>query len=159
MGNLQGKVAVITGAGREKGLGEAIARRLAADGAKIVISDIGETKGKLAPEHGVGQVSEMEKVAAQLRDEGADVITNICNVLHEDDVENMVKSTVDHFGKIDILVNNAGIGYLFGPLLETTQEEWDAVLGVNLRGVFFGIKHAAKANDCPRRGRAHYQYR
>jgi meso-butanediol dehydrogenase/(S,S)-butanediol dehydrogenase/diacetyl reductase len=50
----------------------------------------------------------------------------------------------EKFGSVDILVNNAGIGYLFGPLVEMEQEKWDAVIGVNLRGVFFGLKHAAR---------------
>jgi len=144
MGKLEGKVAIVTGAGRHKGLGEAIARRMAEDGAKIVISDIGEVRGKIAPEHGVGKVSEMEEVAAKMREDGAEVATKTCDVLQEADVEDLVNFTNDTFGSVDILVNNAGIGYLFGPLLETTQEEWDAVLGVNLRGVFFGIKHAAR---------------
>ena len=144
MGKLEGKVAIVTGAGRDKGLGEAIARRLAEDGAKIVISDIGEVRGKIAPEHGVGKVSEMEDVAAKMRADGADVATKTCDVLKESDVEDLVNFANDTYGSVDILVNNAGIGYLFGPLLETTQEEWDAVLGVNLRGVFFGIKHAAR---------------
>jgi len=144
MGKLEGKVAIVTGAGRHKGLGEAIARRMAEDGAKIVISDIGEVRGKIAPEHGVGKVSEMEEVAAKMREDGAEVATKTCDVLQESDVEDLINFTNDTFGSVDILVNNAGIGYLFGPLLETTQEEWDAVLGVNLRGVFFGIKHAAR---------------
>lgn len=144
MGKLEGKVAIVTGAGRHKGLGEAIARRMAEDGAKIVISDIGEVRGKIAPEHGVGKVSEMEEVAAKMREDGAEVATKTCDVLQESDVEDLINFTNETFGAVDILVNNAGIGYLFGPLLETTQEEWDAVLGVNLRGVFFGIKHAAR---------------
>ena len=144
MGKLHGKVAIVTGAGRRKGLGEAIARKLAEEGANIVVSDIGEVKGKIAPEHGVGKVEEMEQVATDIRAVGVDVATRTCDVLVEEDVKGLVEFTFDTFGGVDILVNNAGIGYLFGPLLETTQEEWDAVLGVNLRGVFFGIKHAAK---------------
>ncbi len=144
MYNLGGKVAIITGSGRRKGLGEAMARRLAAEGCAVVIHDIGRTKGEIAPEHGVGQAAEMEAIAKELTDGGAKAATFQGDMLVEKDVENMVAFAVEKFGRLDILVNNAGIGYLFGPLIEMTQDHWDAVLGVNLRGCFFGIKHAAK---------------
>ncbi len=143
MYNLGGKVAIITGSGRRKGLGEAMARRLAAEGCAVVIHDIGRTKGEIAPEHGVGQAAEMEAIAKELTDGGAKAATFQGDMLIEKDVENMVAFAVEKFGRLDILVNNAGIGYLFGPLIEMTQDHWDAVLGVNLRGCFFGIKHAA----------------
>ena len=144
MYNLGGKVAIITGSGRRKGLGEAMARRLAAEGCAVVIHDIGRTKGEIAPEHGVGQAAEMEAIAKELTDGGAKAATFQGDMLQEKDVENMVAFAVEKFGRLDFLVNNAGIGYLFGPLIEMTQDHWDAVLGVNLRGCFFGIKHAAK---------------
>ena len=144
MFDLKGKVAIVTGAGRPKGLGEAMAKRLAADGCAVVVHDIGQVKGDIAPAHGVGKAAEMDQVANEIKAAGGKAITVRGDVLVEADVEALVKAAVDAFGRLDIMVNNAGIGYLFGPLIETTQEHWDAVLGVNLRGCFFGIKHAAK---------------
>jgi len=141
---LAGKVAVVTGSGRPAGLGEAIAKRLAAEGAKIVVHDIGKTKGAVAPAHGVGLSSEMEQVAEDIRASGGEATTFMADMMAEDEVEAMIDHAVSTFGRIDILINNAGIGYLFGPIVDMTQEQWDAVLNVNLRGCFFAIKHAAR---------------
>jgi meso-butanediol dehydrogenase/(S,S)-butanediol dehydrogenase/diacetyl reductase len=139
---LAGKVAVITGAGRNKGLGAAMARRLAEEGCKVVIHDLGHTAGEIAPPHGVGLAKELEQVAQSIRDAGGACTTFTGDMLVEDDVKRMIGRAVEAYGQVDILVNNAGIGYLFGPIVEMSQENWDAVLGVNLRGCFFGIKHA-----------------
>jgi meso-butanediol dehydrogenase/(S,S)-butanediol dehydrogenase/diacetyl reductase len=144
MYNLKGKVAIVTGAGRHHGLGEAMAKRLAADGAKVVLHDIGTLKGDIAPAHGVGQKAELDQIVDEIKAAGGDAAGFTGDMLVEKDVEALIAFTVKSFGRLDILVNNAGIGYLFGPLVDMTQEHWDAVLGVNLRGCFFGIKHAAK---------------
>ena len=144
MYDLDGKVAVVTGAGRPKGLGEAMAVRLAEEGCKIVVHDIGEIKGEIAPKHGVGTSDEIQQVVANIKDGGGDAVGYSADMLVESEVEGLINFAVETYGRLDILVNNAGIGYLFGPLVETTQEQWDAVLGVNLRGCFFGMKHAAK---------------
>ncbi len=144
MYNLKGKVAIVTGAGRHHGLGEAMAKRLAADGAKVVLHDLGTLKGDIAPEHGVGQKAELDQIVDEIKAAGSDAAGFTGDMLVEKDVEALIAFTVKTFGRVDILVNNAGIGYLFGPLVDMTQEHWDAVLGVNLRGCFFGIKHAAK---------------
>ena len=142
--DLKGKVAIVTGAGRAGGLGAAIVRRLAQEGARLVIHDLGRAKGDMAPKHGVGLVDELEQVAQEARSLGAEATTFAGDMLVEADVEAMVAHAVKTFGRVDILVNNAGVGYLFGPLLEMTQERWDTTLGVNLRGCFFAIKHAAR---------------
>ncbi len=142
--DLAGKVAIITGAGRPKGLGEAIARRLAAEGCKVVVHDLGTVKGDIAPEHGVGKADELQAVVDGIRAEGGEAMAATGDMLVEADVENLVKTAVDSYGKLDIFVNNAGIGYLFGPLHEMSAEHWDAVLGVNLRGCFLGMKHAIR---------------
>lgn len=141
--DLRGKVAIVTGSGRRKGLGEAMVRRLAAEGCRVVVSDIGAARGKEIPADAIGSQSEMQQIVAEIRAEGGDAIGLTCDVLEESQVEALVQQTVAHFGRLDILVNNAGIGYLMKPLVEMDQASWDAVLGVNLRGVFFGIKHAA----------------
>ena len=144
MGTLDGKVALVTGSGRFRGLGQAMARKLASEGAKVMLHDIGVVKGEIAPKHGVGTADELEAVADEMRAAGLTVATRTADMLDEAEVEGLVAATVEEFGRIDILVNNAGIGYLFGPLTEMTADKWDAVLGVNLRGVFLGMKHAAK---------------
>jgi len=142
--DLKDKVAIVTGAGRLEGLGASIVHRLAREGAKLVIHDIGRTKGDMAPKHGVGLEDELAEVARQTRALGAEAITFTGDMLVEADVEALVAHAVATFGRVDILVNNAGVGYLFGPLLEMTQERWDTTLGVNLRGCFFAIKHVAR---------------
>lgn len=141
---LAGKVAVVTGAGRPTGLGAAIARRLAAEGVRIVVHDIGRTGGDLAPSHGVGTTAEMEEVVAGLRSLGTEATAFAADMLVEAEVEALIGHAVTSFGRLDILINNAGVGYLFGPLLEMSQAHWDATLGVNLRGSFFALKHAAR---------------
>ena len=142
--DIAGKVAIVTGSGRPTGLGEAIAKRLAAEGARMVIHDIGQTKGAIAPKHGVGVQSEMDQVAAEIRDAGGEATTFSADMLVEAEVQALVAHAVATYGRLDILINNAGIGYLFAPFVEQTQEQWDAVLGVNLRGPFFAMKHAIK---------------
>ncbi|WP_206518625.1 SDR family NAD(P)-dependent oxidoreductase [Stakelama tenebrarum] len=142
--DLEGKVAIVTGAGRRKGLGEAIARKLAEDGVKLVLHDLGETKGDMAPAHGVGASEEMAAVAEDLRAINPDVTTFQADMREEAQIEAMVAHAVASYGKLDILVNNAGVGYLFGPLVDATQEMWDTVLNVNLRGAFFAMKHAVR---------------
>jgi len=142
--DLEGKVAIVTGAGRHKGLGEAIARKLATDGVKLVIHDLGEVNGELAPAHGVGASKEMAEVAEGIRAINPDISTFQADMREEAQVEALIGHAVQTYGKLDILVNNAGVGYLFGPLVDATQEMWDTVLNVNLRGAFFAMKHAVR---------------
>ncbi len=142
---LNGKVALVTGAGRRKGLGEAIARRLAVEGCKVVITDIGHAKGKEMPANAVGTQSEMERVAADINaaaQHGGVCSALALDVLEESQVKSAIDATVTRYGSLDILVNNAGIGYLMKPIVEMSIEEWDAVLGVNLRGAFLCTKYA-----------------
>ena len=142
--DLEGKVAIVTGSGRAKGLGEAMVKRLAAEGCKVVVSDIGAARGAEIPESAIGTSAGIESVVAQIRAAGGEAIGVACDVLEESQVERLVTETVRHFGRLDVMVNNAGIGYLMKPTVELTQADWDAVLGVNLRGAFYGIKHAAR---------------
>ena len=140
----EGKTAVVTGAGRTGGIGLGIGARLAAEGANVVLHDLGRVGGDIAPTHGVGTAGELERAAASIRDAGGRASAYCGDMMVEKDVAGLMDHAVSEFGGLDIVVNNAGIGYLFGPLVEMTQEKWDAVLNVNLRGVFFGIKHAAR---------------
>jgi NAD(P)-dependent dehydrogenase (short-subunit alcohol dehydrogenase family) len=143
MYNLQNKTAIITGSGRHKGIGEAIALRLAAEGCHIVISDIGQAKGEaFAAEH-IGATEEMNEIAAACKKLGASVITVPCDVRNETDCQQLIAEAVAAFGQLDILVNNAGVGYLMEPFTEFKESSWDAVLDVNLKGAFLCSKHAA----------------
>lgn len=152
MGTLTGKTAVITGSGRRKGLGEAIARRLARDGANVVISDIGRARDAATGEAHIGMTDEMESIAAELRGLGSVVSTCVCDVRRLDEVRALARHAADTHGSLDIWVNNAGIGYIMKPLLEVTEEDWRAVIDVNLTGAFFGLKAAAEIMVAQGRG-------
>ena len=144
MASLKGKTAVITGSGRRKGLGEAIARRLAAEGAAVVISDIGRASDVAVPASMVGMTAEMDEIAKSLRTLEAEVSTCPCDVRDPDAVEALAAHAVRTHGSLDIWVNNAGIGYIMKPLAEVTANDWSQVIAVNLSGAFFGIQAAAK---------------
>ena len=142
--DLAGKVAIITGAARPKGLGEAMAMRLAAEGCKVIVSDIGAPRGAQMPAHAIGSSADIDAVVAAIRHAGGAAQGVACNVLEETEVAALIAAAVKQFGRLDIMVNNAGIGYLMKPIVDTDIANWDAVQGVNLRGVFLGIKHAAR---------------
>ncbi|MFM8509562.1 MAG: SDR family NAD(P)-dependent oxidoreductase [Betaproteobacteria bacterium] len=141
---LQGKVAIVTGAGRRGGLGAAIAMRLAAEGAHAVVADLGAAAGPHLPASAIGASSEMQAVVAEIHAAGGSALALPCNMLDGAAVEQLVDSTVARLGCVDILVNNAGIGYLMKPIVDMSLEEWDTVLGVNLRGVFAATQAVAK---------------
>lgn len=143
MQRLDGKVALVTGAGRRGGLGEAICLRLAAAGARIVVTDLGT--GRAMMEAGnIGTTDEMEAVAARVREAGSEAIAVALDVCDETQAEAAVRRAVESFGRLDILVNNAGIGYLISPLVDTPAERWRTVLEVNLTGAFLCTKAAAR---------------
>jgi meso-butanediol dehydrogenase/(S,S)-butanediol dehydrogenase/diacetyl reductase len=142
---LEGKVAVITGAGRHKGLGEAMAKRLASEGVRVVLTDIGAPVGEHMPTEAIGTLSEMEQIVAEIKASGGEASCIACNVLNADEVKAAADFAVNTYGSLDIWVNNAGIGYLMKSILEMPVAEWDTVLGVNLRGMFCGVKYAALA--------------
>jgi meso-butanediol dehydrogenase/(S,S)-butanediol dehydrogenase/diacetyl reductase len=144
MARFTGKTAVITGSGRRKGLGEAIARRLAAEGANIVISDIGASKDAATPGSMIGSSTEMESIAAEIRAIGVGCSTFPCDVRDYGQMQNLARHATKAHGSLDFWVNNAGIGYIMKPLMEVSPDDWRAVIDVNLTGCFFGIKAAAE---------------
>jgi len=140
----KGKTAVITGSGRRGGLGEAIAQRLAKDGANIVISDIGKSRDAATGAEHIGSTDEMESIADELRGMGVEASTCVCDVRSLVEVRKLAKHASETHGSLDIWVNNAGIGYIMKPLLDVTEDDWRAVIDVNLSGSFFGVKSAAE---------------
>lgn len=144
MARFTGKTAVVTGSGRRKGLGEAIARHLAAQGANVVISDIGASRDAATPGAMIGATEEMEAIAADIRADGGTASTCVCDVRDFAAVQALARHAVSAHGSLDIWVNNAGIGYIMKPLLEVTPGDWQAVIDVNLTGSFFGIRAAAE---------------
>lgn len=123
---LHGKVALVTGAG--SGIGRGCAIRLASEGASVVMADLESSSG--------------EDAAAQIRGGGGEAVFQATDVRDEARCLRAVEAAVSQFGGLDILVNNAGI-YPRATLEETTEELWDRMLAINLKGPFFLCKHAA----------------
>lgn len=121
---ISGKVAIVTGGGR--GIGFAISRRLAKEGAQVVIVD--------------HDVALLEESTSRLSGEGVRVTGMRCDVSKEADVNSCVRDVVSRHGTVDILVNNAGITGLTKPLVEVSESEWDQVMNVDLKGVFLFSK-------------------
>lgn len=143
-GRFTNKVAVITGSGRRGGLGEAIARRLASEGATIVISDLGQSVDANTPASMIGVSAEMQDIVKDLQASGATASACWCDVRRYDQVQALAAHAVKAHGSLDIWVNNAGIGYIMKPLMEVSPDDWSAVIDVNLTGAFYGIKAAAE---------------
>jgi meso-butanediol dehydrogenase/(S,S)-butanediol dehydrogenase/diacetyl reductase len=124
---LDGQVAIVTGAGR--GIGRAIAQRLARDGAWVVVADL---------DRGLAS-----SVAAEVAALGGQALPVAVDVTRRDDVEAMVRETVARFGRLNILVNNAGVAAV-APLMETDEATWDRLMSVNAKGVLLCSQAAAR---------------
>jgi NAD(P)-dependent dehydrogenase (short-subunit alcohol dehydrogenase family) len=124
---LKDRVAIVTGGAM--GIGEAYSVGLAAEGAAVVIADLDEKAGN--------------QVAGQIQKSGGKAVFIRTDVSQKGEVDRMVAETVKRYGRLDILVNNAGILYT-APVEETTEEMWDRLLAVNVKGLFFCAQAAAK---------------
>lgn len=144
MARFDGKTAVITGSGRRKGLGEAIALKLAREGANIVISDLGKSRDAATGKEHIGEDDEVAEVVAGVRSFGTGCEAFNADVRSPDDMSALAEFAASSFGGVDIWVNNAGIGYIMKPILDVTEDDWRAVIDVNLSGAFFGLQAAAK---------------
>ena len=123
---LEGKSVVITGAA--SGIGRAMARRFAAEGARLLIADIDKER--------------LGKVKGQLAETGAQVLDMVIDVGDKEQVEAMVQSAADTFGSLDVLCNNAGVLDNLTPLEDVEDEMWDRVMSINVRGPFLAARKA-----------------
>jgi NAD(P)-dependent dehydrogenase (short-subunit alcohol dehydrogenase family) len=124
---LKDKIAIVTGA--TKGIGVAIAQEFCKEGAKVVAT---------------GRTVELgEKVVGDIKAAGGDAIFVRCDVSQKAQVDELVKATVDHYGTIDIVVNNAGVNHS-ADFFDITEEDWDWVMGVDLKGTFLLSQAAAR---------------
>jgi 3-oxoacyl-[acyl-carrier protein] reductase len=128
-GRLEGKVAIVTGAA--SGFGEGIARRFAAEGARVVVNDINVRGG--------------QRVADEISASGA--VAGFCagNVAADADVAALVRWTLDTHGRVDVIVNNAGTTHRNRPLLEVSEAEFDRIYAVNVKSLFLTARHAVPA--------------
>lgn len=134
-GLCEGRVAIVTGAGR--GLGREHALLLAKEGAKVVVNDIG------ANVDGTGRdSSHAAQTVADIKKLGGDAIVNGDDVSSWDGAKNMIDQAIKHFGKLDVLINNAGI-LRDRMLVNMSEQEWDSVIQVHLKGTFAPTRHAA----------------
>ncbi len=134
--HLEDQVALVTGCGR--GIGQAIALALAEHGANVVVND--------------GVEGSAMQVAAEIEEMGVAAMPVVADITCEDEVKAMVTAVMDRFGQIDILVNNAGITQ-DNLLMRMSEEQWDTVLAVNLKGAFLCTKAVARPMLKARRGR------
>ena len=125
---LEGKVALISGGARGQGAVEA--KLFAREGAKVVFGDILDESGK--------------QVEAEIHEAGGEAAYVHLDVTKEDDWRTAINTAIDRYGKLDILVNNAGILIRKG-IEDTTEEDWDRIMGVNAKGAFLGTKHSIPA--------------
>ena len=124
---LEGKVAIVTGASR--GIGKAIALRFAEEGARVVVGY--QTRS-----------ADAEAVVASIRSDGGDAFAIAADVSRGVDVKSLVAATIERYGRIDILVNDAGVMIAKG-VLETSEEDWDLTIDVNLKGPYLCSKAVA----------------
>jgi meso-butanediol dehydrogenase / (S,S)-butanediol dehydrogenase / diacetyl reductase len=134
-----GKTIVVTGSGKQRGLGQGILQRFADEGANCVVSDVHID-------------AEAKDVAEELQSRGAKVATLACDVSDAAACDALVAQAVANFGSIDIFINNAGIGFMMKPLLDVDPADWAKVIAVNLSGAFYCTQAAAKAMIKARKG-------
>ncbi|MHB8464908.1 MAG: SDR family oxidoreductase [Acidimicrobiales bacterium] len=135
MGELAGRVAIITGAGR--GIGREHALLFAAEGAKVVVNDLGGAADGSGTDR-----TPAEEVVDEIKAMGGEAIANADNIADWDGGERLVNSAIEAFGDLHVLVNNAGI-LRDRVLVNMTEQEWDAVINVHLKGHFVPTRHAA----------------
>lgn len=137
MGKMDGLVAIVTGASR--GLGRAIARAYAREGARVVIC--------ARPQSPSGLSGTTEETAASIRSDGGEVLSIACDVADQGQVEHLVQQVMARYGQIDVLFNNAGLMVLGQTLGQIDPEQWDQVMAVNLRGPLLDVPLCRAGHD------------
>ena len=147
MGRLEAKVAMVTGAGGEHGLGRAIAQRFADEGADLILTDVIPTGLRVSSATPPGAWGGVDAVAEEIRERGRRAMTAIADVRSVAQIEKVVAGALAEFGRIDILVNNAGApGSLDRTLVvDLPEEAWDTVLDTNLKGTFITSQAVARS--------------
>lgn len=135
MGSLEGRVCIVTGAGR--GIGRSVATMLASEGAAVVVNDLGVSVDGSAPDQGPAA-----DVAKEITDAGGHAVANFASVADYDQAESIVKQALDEFGRLDVVVNVAGI-LRDRMVFNMSEEEWDAVIAVHLKGTFNTTRFAS----------------
>jgi NAD(P)-dependent dehydrogenase (short-subunit alcohol dehydrogenase family) len=138
--DLKGKTVIITGAGREKGIGFGIAKRFAGEGCNVAIVN------RAHPEVKKGETDDLEKRKLEIQALGAKCLAIRCDVTVEEEVQSMVDSVVREFGRLDIMVNNVGGAKPnhLGPLVNMDAVAWDESLTMNVKGTHLGTRAAVK---------------
>lgn len=140
--HMNGLVAIITGSSR--GLGRAIAKEYARQGASVVVT--------ARPHSPTGLPSTIYQTVEDIRSDNGEALAIPCDVTDEEQVRNMVQQVKHNYGKIDVLVNNAGVFYPRTPLLELEPARWEETMAVNVRGPYLTCRHVLPEMMCQRRG-------
>lgn len=131
--NLEGKVALITGAGKPKGIGQSISRRLAAEGVKVAVSDISR-QSRAASVKDYGSLAFLDQLIEEIISVGGQAMAVLADVTKKDEVQNMVSDVLAEFGQIDILINNAGFYPGIMSVEDTPEQIWDLTMDVCAKG-------------------------
>ncbi|NMG18255.1 SDR family oxidoreductase [Brasilonema bromeliae] len=127
MAPLAGKIAIVTGSSR--GIGRAIALKLAGNGASVVVNY-------------AGNANKAQEVVTEIENLGVQAIALQADVSKVADIQRLFEQTIERFGKVDILVNNAGVNF-YKPLIEVTEEDFDKIFAINVKGTYFACQQAA----------------
>ncbi len=144
--SLEGKVALITGAGGMRGVGRATALKLASQGAQVAISDVRRPVDDLPPGEVRAEWQSIDSVAEEIRAQGGQALPVYADLSNSDEIEGLVAETVNHYGRLDIMVNNARaiIGRDKVPVTDLEEDVWQHFLAINTTAVFLCTKYAGR---------------